>query len=863
MTARELPTGTLTFFFSDIEGSTRLVQRLGNRFKEPLERHEALVRNALAENGGIEIRTIGDAFFVVFPSADAAVGAAVAAQRALALEKWLEDGVVRIRVGLHTGVAVRGGDDYVGIDVHLAARIAGAAHGGQIVISDQTKTLLREPGAGISVRDLGEHRLKDVGRLRLWQVQAPGLAGDFPALASLEIPSNLPADTTTFVGREREVREVEVLVRTQRLVTLTGPGGTGKTRLSLRVASKLLSEFPQGIFFVALEPIRDPALVPTAVARALAIAEEPSRAVTDVLHERLRDGVTLLVLDNFERVMPAAPFVGDLLRAAPRLRCLANSRESLRVSGEQEYLVPVLSEEDALTLFAERATLAKPGFAITPENRETIQAICERLDRLPLALELAAARMKVFSPAALRARLDRSLALLTSTARDVSERQRTLRGAIAWSYDLLSENERAIFRRLAVFVGGWRIEAAEAVCDPENALATPVVETLLSIVDKSLVRSADDTDAETRFAMLAIIREYGLERLGESGEAEDVRRRHALWVLSLAERVRPQLSGGDDAPDLERLALEHDNIRAALAWALEQGEAGIGLRLAEGIWRFWQQRGYLGEGRTLVERLLDLPEGRAPTVERAKGLTALAGLAYWQGDFAALAAAYDEAVEIYRGAGDPAGLAEAIFNQSFVASTAGDLDRARALLEESRARYEPLGDGSRLADVNEALAVILYRQGHGGQALDSATTLVALRRGQRNTFRLADSLGLYAFLLFEAGRIAEARRAAAEALEIQRARGNVTSAAMILLLCARLALQAGDAARAARICGAVAVIREQTTAGLTPMEMMHVLPDVEARSVLGEEVFAREFGAGRKLSLDEVTALALSTEMPV
>jgi predicted ATPase/class 3 adenylate cyclase len=859
MATRELPTGTLTFFFSDIEGSTRLVQRLGSRFKEVLERHEALVREALGGSGGVEVRTVGDAFFVVFPTADAAVAAAVSAQRALAVEEWPSEAIVRIRIGLHTGLAVRGGDDYVGLDVHLAARIAGTAHGGQIVISDQTKTLLREPGAGISVRDLGEHRLKDVDSVRLWQVVAPGVAPDFPALASLETPSNLPADATTFVGREREVREVRALVRAQRLVTLVGPGGTGKTRLSLRVASELLPEFPQGVFLVALEPIRDPALVGSAIARALAVPEEPARAVSEVLRDRLRDRAMLLVLDNFEQVTPAAPLVGDLLRAAPRLHCLANSREVLHVSGEQEYSVPVLSEEDALTLFADRAALAKPGFAITPENRATIQAIAERLDRLPLAIELAAARMKVFSPQALGTRLDRSLNVLASAGRDVTERQRTLRGAIAWSYDLLGGPERAIFRRVAVFASGCRIEAAETVCDPEGALDVPIAEALPQLVDQSLLRASDDPDAEPRFAMLTTIREYGLERLAEAGEAEDARRRHAMWVLALAERAKPELSGGVDAPYLERLALEHDNIRAALAWAVETGEARVGLRIAEAIWRFWQQRGHLLEGRTVVERLLGLPAASAPTVERAKGLTALAGLAYWQGDFAPLADAYAEAVAIYRRLGDRAELAEAIYNQSFVESIAGDLDRARALLEESRTTYEALGDRAKLGNVTEALGLLLYRQGHVGEALENARRVVELRREQRNTFRLADALTIYAFFLFESGRRDEGRTAVAEAFTVQRARGNVTGLASLLVTCARLAIQEGDPARAARLCGAFAVLHEQTAVGITPMEVLRLpLPDDQARSALGDDVFAREFAVGRRLSLDESAALALS-----
>lgn len=857
MARRDLPSGTLTFLFSDIEGSTKLVQRLGPGFKDLLERHEALVRDALRAAGGTEVRTVGDAFFIVFPTADAAVAAAVAAQRAHADEPWPADGVIRMRIGMHTGRAELGGDDYVGIDVHLAARIAGAAHGGQIVVSDQTKALLR-PSDAIALRDLGDHRLKDVGALRLWQVTAPGLGSEFPPLASLEIPTNLPADVTDFVGRDREVSEVRELVHGGRLVTLTGPGGTGKTRLSLRVAREVTPEFPHGVFFVPLEPIRDPALVPGTIAEALALREEPSRSITDVLKERLRDRATLLVLDNFEQVVPAAPVIADLLRAAPRLRCLASSREILRVYGEQEYPVPALSEGDATILFARRAAMVKPGFTLADDERDTVRAICARLDHLPLAIELAAARLRVFTLKTLRQRLEKSLAVLATGARDLPERQRTLHGAIAWSFDLLTDGERAVYRRLAVFVGGCQAEAAEAVCDPQAELEVPVVDALASLVDKSLLRTSEDLDGATRFRMLETIRDYAGERLAEAGELADVRRRHATWLLDLVEAREVELTGGEDKPWLDRLVAEHDNVRAALAWTLETGDAPLGLRIASAIWRFWQQRGHLTEGRRWLGTLLALPAAAAPTRERARGLAAVAGIAYWQSDFAPLAEWYEEAVRIHEGLGDRPGLADALYNLSFVPFVGGDLARASELMERSRAMYAAMHDDVGLAKLGDALTALRFRQGDLDGAIESQQDVLRYRRSQRNAFHLGDSLTLYTLLLSEAGRAAEAKAVMREALATQMAVENVGSTAALLLLGARWAARTGDPVRAARLCGVVEAMKERTSIGATPLEVLGLPhPAAEVRSMLGDEVFEREALVGRHLGLDEAASLAL------
>ena len=522
-----LPTGTLTFLFSDIEGSTRLVQALGAAYPAVLERHQALLRAAFDEAGGVEVATEGDSFFVVFRSALAAVGAAAAADRALAAEPWpAEAGGVRVRMGLHSGEAMLGGDNYVGLDVHRAARIGAAAHGGQILISDMTRGLVAGSlSADLSLRDLGEHRLKDLDQPeRLFQLAVSGLTQEFPPPRTLEIPTNLPAQVTDFIGRKQEVQAVADLVRHSRLLTLTGPGGTGKTRLALQVASQLRSEFIGGVFFADLSPLTDPALIPTTIASALGVREQPDRPLLASLQAHLRDRRLLLVLDNFEQLQAGAPLVAQLLEAAPDLVVLVTSRERLHLRGEQEYPVPplglpdaaslshldALTQYDAVALFIRRAQAVRPDFEIDNLSAPAVAGICARLDGLPLAIELAAARVKLLDPEAILRRLEGSLSLLTSTTRDLTERQRTLRGAIDWSHDLLDPTERILFRRLGIFVGGCSIERAQEICDGDGRLGIDMLDGLTSLTDKSLLRRLNPVDGEPRVGMLETVREYAL-----------------------------------------------------------------------------------------------------------------------------------------------------------------------------------------------------------------------------------------------------------------------------------------------------------------------------------------------------------------
>ena len=869
-----LPIGTLTFLFTDIEGSTRLVSALGPAYGRLLERHQAIVRSAIEAAGGLEVSTDGDAFFVVFRSAVAAVTAAAAAQGSLASEQWpAEVGVVRVRMGIHTGEALLGGDDYVGLDVHRAARIAAAAHGGQVLVSAATSALASgSMPDGLQVRDLGEFRLKDLDQPeRLAQLVGPGLAADFPPPRTLDIPSNLPAQMTSFVGREREVGEVCDLVRQSRLVTLTGPGGAGKTRLSLRVAEQLQPEYPGGAFFVELAPIRDAGMIPTTIAQSIGLREDPQRPVIDLLEEHLRDLRLLLVVDNFEQVVDGAPLLGRLLAAAPRLTVLVSSREVLHLRGEQEYPVPplgvpdpsvhlpveVLTRFDAVALFVQRARAVRPDFDLDEQNAPAVASICARLDGLPLAIELAAARIKLFDPVALLARLERSMTtLLASAVRDVPERQRTLRGAIAWSHDLLDTPERILFRRLAIFVGGCTIERAVAVCDPEDELGIDMIDALAALVDKSLLRRAGAPDGEPRFLMLGTIRDFGLERLAESEDGPAIRRRYEDHFVDLARAAEPELLGARSSAWLDRLDAERDNMRFAIQWAADDGRTDDALEAAGSLWRFWQQRGHLVEGRETLQALLDRPLAMSPTRARARALVGLGGVAYWQADIADAERAYAEAVEIERGIDDPRGLADALYNAGFVAALLGDHAGARAAHDEAIRIYESIGDRAGRLTVREALVFILLHSGDLPAARSVAEDNLAALRADDEPLRTASGLSALIAINLKDGAFEAAHACLREAIGTYRPTGDSQRISSLLTLGAALAFAEGDPVRAARISGAAAAIVESLGRIATPMQLLGVDdPVADARVALGDADFEAAYAAGRSLTLDEAVDL--------
>ncbi|HUO47151.1 MAG TPA: adenylate/guanylate cyclase domain-containing protein, partial [Acidimicrobiia bacterium] len=607
-----LPVGIVTFLFTDIEGSTRLVQLLGHDYIALLDEHGRILRSAIAETGGTVVSTEGDSFFAVFDTPAAALAAAVSGQRLIASTIWPGKAAVRVRMGVHTGEGVLGGDNYAGLEVHRAARIAAVAHGGQIVVSQATAALVRgDLPWGTKLHDLGSHRLKDLAHPEsLLQLSIDDLSSDFPALRTLDaLPHNLPVQLTSFVGRD-EVTSVVRAMEESRLVTLTGPGGTGKTRLSLQVAAELTGSFHDGVWFVALAPIREVDLVTPTVAATLRLqpsTEDPDQRLTEYLREK----EILLVLDNFEQVVEAADRITRWLQGAPGLKVLTSSRIPLRVSGETEYPVPPLPLPDpdsietperlasveAVQLFVERARAVRPDFQLTAENARHVATVVARLDGLPLAIELAAARIKVLSPAALSQRLVSRLGLLTGGGRDLPERQRTLRGAIEWSYDLLDQVHRTLFDCLGAFGGSFGLDQGEAICGAFVDIG--ILDGLAALVDHSLLR-VEPGDGESRFVMLETIAELAREHLDLSPVADDVRRRHAEVYLALSEEAAVHFTRIGQRTWLDRITLDHDNLRNALSWTIRSREADLGFGFVSALWRFWQMRGWLQEGRRLA-----------------------------------------------------------------------------------------------------------------------------------------------------------------------------------------------------------------------------------------------------------------------
>jgi predicted ATPase/class 3 adenylate cyclase len=744
-----LPTGTVTFLFTDIEGSTRLWERDAAAMQAALDDHDSILHKAIEGYDGHVFKTVGDAFCAVFATASGALEAALEAQRALLARDWGGIGPLRVRMALHAGTANERGGDFFGPSLNRVARLVSAAHGGQILLSVSVYGLLgdRLPDR-VELRDLGERRLKDLFRPeRVFQLVAPGLPPNFPPLKTLdERLNNLPVQPTPLVGREKEVAEVGGLLRDGgvRLLTLTGPGGTGKTRLGLQVAAEILDEFEGGAFFVTLANIADPALVATTIAGALEVGEAGG------LGDYLRSREMLLVLDNFEQVVGAASLVGQLLAECPGLKVLVTSRSLLRVYGEREYAVPAmklpdpgrlppideLGDYEAVGLFLERARSVKGDFGITEQNAPAVAGICVRLDGLPLAIELAAARVRLLPPERILERLESNrLKLLAGGARDLPERQQTLRGAIDWSHALLEEDERVLFARLAVFSGGCTLGAMEEICAGEDAL-----DGAESLLDKSLIRQEETGRGEPRFVMLETIHEYARERLRERADAETTHRRHARYFLSLAEESEPRLGGPEQVAWFERLETENDNLRAALTWAIEHREAELGLRLAQALRPFWYARGHYVEGRGWVARFLGSLAGLFVDSEdyvRAQDLyeevlvlsrqmddastlvdclIKLGYISLFQRDHPKAAALGEEAVALSRERGYTAKLARALNCLGWAALLGGDREQAKDSYEQSLVLYRELGDVAIAAESLEGLACAASARGEVGRS---------------------------------------------------------------------------------------------------------------------------------------------------
>jgi predicted ATPase/class 3 adenylate cyclase len=811
---RDLPAGTVTFLFTDVEGSTKLLHELGaEAYAATLAEHRRIVREACTARSGVEVDTQGDAFFVAFPTAPAALEAA----RAIGEE--LASGPIALRIGLHTGTPLLTEEGYVGEDVHVAARVAASAHGGQVVLSQATRALFDEL---YPLVELGEHRLKDIPEpVAIYQLGD----GRFPPLKTIS-NTNLPRPASSFVGRERELQDVLARIGDgARLVTLTGPGGSGKTRLALEVAATLVPEYKAGVFWIGLASLRDPALVSETIAQTL--------GAKDGLGEHIGEREILLLLDNLEQVIEAAPTLSALLSSCSNLTLLVTSRELLRVLGEIEYPVPPLSEAEAVSLFCERAQTAAS---------EEIRKLCRRLDNLPLAVELAAARVKALSPEQILDRLSQRLDLLKG-GRDAEARQQTLRATIAWSYDLLAVDEQQLFHRLAVFSGGCTLGAAEEVAEAE-------LDTLQSLVEKSLVRFTNE-----RYWLLETIREYAAEQLKETGKAERLRRRHAAYYLVLAEEAKPELEGGPaQSAWLERLERERDNFRASLTWA-QEADVGLGLRLSAALVVFWDIRGPIGEARAWISTLLE----RAGT----DTLDLQAKVLPWAGDYALVQGDHEEAqtfgeksLGVARQLGDPMAIGRALHDLGEVAARRREYERARQLYEEaistvSEVGYPAPGSIHNLGD----LALIQHDY---ERASDLFRRALALFREQGKGAGAAMALSSLATVELRRRRYAESLSLLEQSLELTRKLGyDEVSLYCLLELAALLAAQ-GRGQDAACLLGASETALKTVGIRLGPADEETRATAVEAvEALLDVESRAEAAASGRSMSIDEAIAHGL------
>jgi len=867
---RELPTGTVTLLFTDIEGSTLLLSRLGEHYGDALSAQRTIMRSAIARNHGLELGTEGDGFFAVFRSAADAVGCCVAAQQALGRHEWPDGATVRIRMGMHSGQPKPYENGYVGMDVHRTARIAATAHGGQVVLSE-TAWQLAEPGVppGVGARDLGFHRLKDIeDPEHVYQLTGPGLAEGFPPIRSLGAPTSLPAPATPLVGREASLdRLLGILTDPQvRLVTLTGPGGVGKTRLAIAAAAALDHAFPHGIYFVALAAVQDPDVMWKTIASDLGADGDDALAVTT----HLRDRRLLLVLDNLEQLPGAAAVIAELLAAAPHLAVLATSRRPLHLPGEHEVPVPPLpvpataagagdvAATAAVRLFVQQAGLVRPGFEVTEGNAADVAAICRRLDGLPLAIELAASRARLLAPKALLARLGSSLPLAAADAGRPS-RQQTLRATIGWSYDLLAPATATVLARMGVFAGGCDLDAFAAVAEP----AGDPLEVAAELMDVSLVTVTDGPDGEPRIGMLEMIRAYALERLTEAGELEATRLRHAEHFTAFAERAKEKLNTPEHLAAMDRLEAEHDNLRAALAWSLDTqpadpAGAAVGLRLVQALTGFWYHHAHTTEGRRWLERALELTseEAGAPLARVAHGLGLLLSE---QGDDAAARPFFERSLAIWRELGDQVQQARELNSLGISLHHLGQMDAARSVLEESIAIAREIGHRGRLATALSNLGQLESATGNFDRATQALEEALAIDQETGDVFGVAVDQQSLAMVSLRAGRPREASEMLSRILDYVISSGDPDFLANVLELSACIAAELGAVLRAARLVGAAEALREKSGIRIAPTDVILLERfTAPARATVARHAWDAELAAGAALTEEQAAMLLKS-----
>jgi len=918
------PSGNVTFLFTDIQGSTRLWERDAAKMRSALERHNAILASAIRAHGGHHFKTIGDAFQAAFADPGAAIAAAVDAQRALDVEPWPETGPLRVRMALHRGPAdPPPTGDYMAPVLNRLGSILSAGYGGQVLLSAAARDAIgdRLP-EGVIALSLGTHRLRDLLEAEeIWQLAIPGLPTTFPPLKSLEgHPTNLPQQPTALIGRDEAIARLRDLLAqaSTRLITLTGPGGVGKTRLALAAAADSLETFPDGIFLVTVAGVETAALLMPEIAAVLGVREGGGLSLEQSVLAYLGGKHLLLVLDNLEQLQPfetAAAAIATLLDASPAVTVLATSRAPLRIRAEQEWPVSplptpepgvdvkgeialaALAASPAVALFVERARSARPAWRLTPANAPDVAEIARRLDGLPLAIELAAARIRVLTPGEILRRLGSALDLLEARGGDRPDRQQTLRAAIAWSYELLRFEDQVAFRRLGIFSGGFTLEAAEQVLAQTPDPWIDPLDAVTVLVEQSLIRTEEDSLGETRYRMLETVRAFALEELSRSGEEDAVRVAHARWVDAFARDADTQVLGPDSADWLSRYEREHDNFRAAIAWAIEHDPVDLGLRVPESLWRFWELRGHYTEARDWLQQAL-ASSAEAPSKLRALALDGLGNIAWRQGDLVTATRALEESLSIWRATGERRSVGGTLSNLGTVMELRGDLDRARALQEEALAIARELGDPIRIATALNNLALVIWNQGDTERATALLEESAAIKRKQGNWVGLAitlnnlgmlaneagdkdgaiaymeetlaidrklgnpdgiaHSLGNLAGVIAATGDVARAAALDAEALEIRRDLGDRLSIAYSLDSIAATASRAGFGEPGARLYGAAERLREELGAPVPASERAPYEEGlVMTRSAIGDEAYERAWAVGRAVSLDDAVAEAL------
>jgi len=791
----DIPSGTVTFLFTDIEGSTKLAQAHPDKWELLREKHHAILKEAIESNNGCIFQIIGDSFCAAFHTAKDGLNAALEAQQAFT--KMNDDGgrttssfiphnsslLLKVRMGIHTGEAEAHNGEYRGyLTLSMIQRVMSAGHGGQVLVSGASENLLRgQLPADVSLRDMGEHKLKDIPQpVRIFQLVAPELQSDFPALRALNVfPNNLPTQLTSFIGREKEMLEVTQMLKQSRLLTLTGSGGTGKTRLSLQVASGILEQFKDGVWLIELAPISEPALVPSAAANVLRLRVEDSRPLMDVVVDWMRDKEALFILDNCEHLIDAcAQFANTVLQNCRSARILASSREALGIAGELAYRVPSLPTPnesmevsqlesfDSVKLFIQRATLTLPTFQLTDANASFVAQICSRLDGIPLALELAAARVRALSVEQIAERLDDRFRLLTGGSRAALPRQQTLRALIDWSYQLLSDDERLLFRRLAVFVGGWTLDAAEAVCGEERS-GFDVLDLMTHLVDKSLV-NVEHSAGESRYRRLETIRQYAREKLFETDKVASLRDAHLAYFAGLGERAERGLQGRAQKQWLARLEAEHDNLRGALEWSLKS-QPEVGLRIATALREFWDTHGHLTEARKWLGIFMDATKELPPRLLRVRALFAGALFSSRQGDLEGWKACQDEGLSLAESLEDARGIAEGLVSRGlFKEYFENDLEAAESYYHRALESGRKLNEKLLIGQLLGPLAGCALKRYEYARADEIYRESLSLFREAENTKEIAGAYGNLAEVALARRDYGSARASAEESLALYR-----------------------------------------------------------------------------------------------